>query len=427
MEEYTQLTLDDWLAMKESLKRDLIGVQESFVRIGYTLRKIEEQKLYKNDGYETVTEFAKAEYGLSASTISRFMSINRKFSIDGYSDRLRPEYAQMGSSKLSEMLSLPDADLEMVRPEMPKADIRELKHFNKEEPMPEAADSLEKLIWKFFEANAAIAKELEQSEAYADDEAEKMVEIVNPAGVKTFRAGLYYMAMYENDIQIKQFGQQTQKMSWTEFFAITKKIFESTEWHQRVQEEEHTKTELQEKAETKPIAPAQIKKPESPVNTEAEPVLKAPKKPEKETSQNAAEKKSETPRPEEPQKPEEKVQSEPEISKNGAENTQNETEITQNEMETTQNEAETAQIETEEQLPGQMNLPEDYPGTESMDVLGKTMQRKEYLDTLATWGTAEYLYKNLTAELLKDKEKLYEWLKDKVDERGYEMEKINEY
>ena len=147
MEEYTQLTLDDWLAMKESLKRDLIGVQESFVRIGYTLRKIEEQKLYKNDGYETVTEFAKAEYGLSASTISRFMSINRKFSIDGYSDRLRPEYAQMGSSKLSEMLSLPDTDMEMIRPEMPKADIRELKHFNKETPEPEISY---RRFWRIF-------------------------------------------------------------------------------------------------------------------------------------------------------------------------------------------------------------------------------------------------------------------------------------
>ena len=252
---------------------------------------------------------------------------------------------------------------------------------------------MEKLVWKFFETNAAIAKQLEQSEAYADGEAERMVEIVNPAGVKTFRAGLYYMAMYENDIQIKQFGQQPQKMSWAEFFAITKKIFESAEWRQRVQEEEHTKTETQEKVETKPIAPAQIKKPESPVNTESEPVSETPKKPEKETSQNAEEKKSETPRPEEPRKPEEKVHSEPEISENGAENTQNETE-------TTQNEAETAQIETEEQLPGQMNLPEDYPGTESMDVLGKTMQRKEYLDTLTAWGTAEYLYKNLTAEIL---------------------------
>lgn len=411
MEEYTQLTLDDWLAMKESLKRDLIGVQESFVRIGYTLRKIEEQKLYKNDGYETVTEFAKAEYGLSASTISRFMNINRKFSIDGYSDRLRPEYAQMGSSKLSEMLSLPDADLEMVRPEMPKADIRELKHFNKEEPVPETADSLEKLVWKFFEANAAIAKELEQSEAYADGESEKMVEIVNPAGVKTFRAGLYYMAMYENDIQIKQFGQQPQKMSWAEFFAITKKIFESVEWHQRTQEEEHPKIEPQEKGETKPIAPAQIKKPESPVNTEAEPVLETPKKPEKETSQNAAQKKNETEQPEEPRKPEEKVQSETEIAENGAESTQNATE--------------TAQTETEEQLPGQMNLPEDYPGTESIDVLGKTMQRKEYLDTLTAWGVAEYLHKNLTAEILGNREGLYEWLKGKVDERGYGMEDVN--
>ena len=417
MEEYTQLTLDDWLAMKESLKRDLIGVQESFVRIGYTLRKIEEQKLYKNDGYETVTEFAKAEYGLSASTISRFMSINRKFSIDGYSDRLRPEYAQMGSSKLSEMLSLPDADLEMVRPEMPKADIRELKHFNKEEPVPETADSLEKLVWKFFEANAAIAKELEQSEAYADGESEKMVEIVNPAGVKTFRAGLYYMAMYENDIQIKQFGQQPQKMSWAEFFAITKKIFESVEWKQRIQEE-HPKTEPQEKVETKPIAPAQIKKPESPVNTEAEPVSEAPKKPEKGTSQNTAQKKNEAPQSEEPRKPEEKVQSETEIAENGAESTQNATEITQNATET-------AQTETEEQLPGQMNLPEDYPGTESIDVLGKTMQRKEYLDTLTAWGVAEYLHKNLTAEILGNREGLYEWLKGKVDERGYGMEDVN--
>lgn len=417
MEEYTQLTLDDWLAMKESLKRDLIGVQESFVRIGYTLRKIEEQKLYKNDGYETVTEFAKAEYGLSASTISRFMSINRKFSIDGYSDRLRPEYAQMGSSKLSEMLSLPDADLEMVRPEMPKADIRELKHFNKEEPVPETADSLEKLVWKFFEANAAIAKELEQSEAYADGESEKMVEIVNPAGVKTFRAGLYYMAMYENDIQIKQFGQQPQKMSWAEFFAITKKIFESVEWKQRIQEE-HPKTEPQEKVETKPIAPAQIKKPESPVNTEAEPVSEAPKKPEKGTSQNTAQKKNEAPQSEEPRKPEEKVQSETEIAENGAESTQNATEITQNATET-------AQTETEEQLPGQMNLPENYPGTESIDVLGKTMQRKEYLDTLTAWGVAEYLHKNLTAEILGNREGLYEWLKGKVDERGYGMEDVN--
>ena len=133
MEEYTQITLDEWVQLKENLKRDLAGVQESFVRIGYTLRKIEEEKLYEQDGYKNITEFAKTEYGLNPSTVSRFMSINRKYSVNGYSDQLRPEFIQMGSSKLSEMLSLPDQDLEMIRPEATREAIRELKQFNREE------------------------------------------------------------------------------------------------------------------------------------------------------------------------------------------------------------------------------------------------------------------------------------------------------
>ena len=99
----------------------------------------------------------------------------------------------------------------------------------------------------------------------------------------------------------------------------------------------------------------------------------------------------------------------------------------QSEPEIMQNASENAQTEQEEQLPGQMNIPEDYPGTESVDILGKTMQRKEYLDTLTAWGTAEYLYKNLTAEILENRDGLYEWLKGKVDERGYGMENVNEF
>ena len=158
---------------------------------------------------------------------------------------LRPEFAQIGSSKLSEMLSMPDSDLEMVRPELPKEDIRELKRFNKAEPEPEKADSLEKLVLKFLETNREIAKELEESEAYAAGEVEKMAEIVNPSGTKTFRMGLFFMAMYENDIQIKQFGQTPRKMSWAEFFQIARKILESQEW----QAEEVEGTEEREEAQ----------------------------------------------------------------------------------------------------------------------------------------------------------------------------------
>lgn len=407
MEEYTQLTLDDWLAMKESLKQDLIGVQESFVRIGYILRTIEEQELYKRDGYETITEFAKAEYGLSASTISRFININRKFSVAGYSDRLRPEFAQIGSSKLSEMLSMPDSDLEMVRPELPKEDIRELKRFNKAEPEPEKEDSLEKLVLKFLETNREIAKELEESEAYAAGEVEKMAEIVNPSGTKTFRMGLFFMAMYENDIQIKQFGQTPRKMSWAEFFQIARKILESQEWQAEEVEGTEEREEAQksresveqerkqekasegmneirgeEKAPGKPsenrIAPAQLKTPEKPVNTEVEPVLETKKNERKEAGTEETVSKAETGIPE----------------------------ATEGDM---------------EQLPGQMNMPEDYPGTESIEVVGKAMPRKDYFDTLTAWGLSVYLSKYLPADVLTDQKRLYQWIQKPVDERGYEF------
>ena len=41
---YVQMTLDDWLQMKQKLRQELLGVKQSFVRIGYALRKIEDQR-----------------------------------------------------------------------------------------------------------------------------------------------------------------------------------------------------------------------------------------------------------------------------------------------------------------------------------------------------------------------------------------------
>ena len=132
--EYVQMTLDDWVQMKQKLKQELLGVKQSFVRIGYALRQIDDQKLYEQDGYKSIAEFAQAEYGLGPSITSRFMSINREYSIDGYSEQLRPEYAELGRSQLEEMLKLLGTDRQMIQPETSREDIRELKRFNKTEP-----------------------------------------------------------------------------------------------------------------------------------------------------------------------------------------------------------------------------------------------------------------------------------------------------
>lgn len=223
--EYVQMTINDWLEVKHKLKMELQGVKQSFVRIGYVLRKIDDQKLYENDGYKSIAEFAKEEYGLEASTVSRFMSINREYSIDGYSEYLREEYLEMGRSQLEEMLKLPDKDREMIHPETSREQIRELKRFNKQEPVAGVADDVLKLIEKFYEDNPDILNGVFSEEADFQDTLERKMEVVNPSGNRSYKKGLFFLMMYEDSIKIKKFGSDPQTMSWSEFFDITMMIF----------------------------------------------------------------------------------------------------------------------------------------------------------------------------------------------------------
>ena len=231
--EYTQLTLDQWVMMKDQLKQDIIdaqtkiiGIKKDFVRIGYKLRKIDELKLYEKDGYKSVAEFAKAECNLSDSDTTRFMQINERYSIGGYSEELRVEFLEYGSSKLAEMLSLPDKDMEMFTPEATRESIRELKRFNKSEPEAGEADDICALVEKFYEVNPEILNELYKDSLIYGEDVDKLIEIVNPSGNKNFKKGIYFLMMYEENIKIKKFGQSPYTMSWSEFFEITKDIFE---------------------------------------------------------------------------------------------------------------------------------------------------------------------------------------------------------
>lgn len=223
--EYVQMTLDDWAQMKQKLKQELLGVKQSFVRIGYALRQIDDQKLYEQDGYKSIAEFAQAEYGLGPSITSRFMSINREYSIDGYSEQLRPEYAELGRSQLEEMLKLPDTDRQMIQPETSREDIRELKRFNKTEPAAGVADDISQLVEKFYQDNELILNAV-YGEEFDEQTINKFIEIVNPAGNRSYKKGLYFMMMYENRVTFKKFGDTPKNMSWWEFYQRTSSIFD---------------------------------------------------------------------------------------------------------------------------------------------------------------------------------------------------------
>ena len=242
--EYTQMTLTEWVDMKQKLRQELLGVKQSFVRIGYVLRKIDDQKLYEQDGYKSVAEFAKAEYGLEGSTVSRFMAINREYSIDGYSERLRPEYLDLGRSQLEEMLKLPDSDRQMIRPETPRDDIRELKRFNKEEPTAGEADDFRQLLIWFYQDNPealqAVIREAEQG--FTD---KRLAELVNPSGNRSYRKGVFFLMMYEDKIAVKKFGSTPYDMTWGKFRWMTLELLEELAEEVKEPEKEETpKTEI---------------------------------------------------------------------------------------------------------------------------------------------------------------------------------------
>lgn len=257
--EYTQITLNDWMEMKQKLKQELLGVKQSFVRIGYALRKIDDAKLYGQDGYKSIAEFAKAEYGLEGSTVSRFMSINREYSIDGYSERLKPEYADFNRSQLEEMLKLPEADREMVTPDTARKEIRDIKKFNQAEPQEGIADDVTDLIRHFGEDNADTLKKLYQC-GIADnlyDNINRLVEIVNPGGSRSYRKGLFFLMFHEDCLKYKKYGQTPQRMEYREFFERILDAFgdePEEETMEEVTEAEHERTDSEPEREVEELA-----------------------------------------------------------------------------------------------------------------------------------------------------------------------------
>ncbi len=257
--EYTQITLNDWMEMKQKLKQELLGVKQSFVRIGYALRKIDDAKLYEQDGYKSIAEFAKSEYGLEGSTVSRFMSINREYSIDGYSERLKPEYADFNRSQLEEMLKLPEADREMVTPDTARKEIRDIKKFNQAEPQEGIADDVTELIRHFGKDNADTLKKLYQC-GIADNLYEninRLIEIVNPGGSRSYRKGLFFLMFHEDCLKYKKYGQTPQRMEYREFFERILDVFgdePEEETMEGVTEAEHERTDSEHEREVEELA-----------------------------------------------------------------------------------------------------------------------------------------------------------------------------
>ena len=122
---YENCSLD---SIKNIIKDNINTASRSFVAIGYYLKNVRDRELYLQDGYQNIWEFAQFEFGISKSSASRFMAINDRFSKDGNSPILLELYKDFSSSKLSEMLTMSEEQLEQVTLTTTVAEIREIKN-----------------------------------------------------------------------------------------------------------------------------------------------------------------------------------------------------------------------------------------------------------------------------------------------------------
>lgn len=417
--EYVQLTLNDWVEMKQKLRQELLGVKQSFVRIGYTLRKIDDQKLYEHDGYKSIAEFASKEYGLGASIVSRFMAINREYSINGYSEHLRPEYAELGRSQLEEMLKLPEQDRAMVQPETAREDIRELKKFNRETPKTGVADDLKQLVENFFHDNPDLLNAIFERGEFREQDMKQFAELMNPGGNRSYKKGMYFLMLYETRIAVKKFGSAPENMTWWEFYRVVLEIFGEAAhgadtW--KYYFESGIDQEEPDVAGEDAILPGQMEHP-----TDYE-----------EGSWKEKEEQAEEIAPAQKDADES-------IQQEGTTNIPEEHEIAKEKPPVEQEEAETVQAEPEQDVPKperqpekverQSEKPERYQETAHKGEVGRTVKkgksRIEYLKGLQVHSLAHYINDefecgNLTTDILKSFGKLFEWLNQKVDEGGRE-------
>lgn len=298
--EWHQMTLDEYMAAKEEIKRRLHDIANDYIYIGYQLRKIQESEAYRQDGYETLAEFAKKEYGLSESATSRFIAINIKFSIGGYSPNLLEDFENFGSSKLSEMLTLSEADCKLIKETTTVATIRDIKKFNKEEQEIVQADVVtETFLETDREEQEENAPEEPQTQVKSTDSAEKplatsqeeqgqqwtdiqqiimeffrdkkellddiyelgnnedIAEMINPSGNLTFRKGIHMLFLYpySEGVALKTFAKPNEAYTWPEFIKIIAEVFGTTYTAPgTVWENFYGKEEKKEKS-----APAQVK------------------------------------------------------------------------------------------------------------------------------------------------------------------------
>lgn len=251
---------------KQEIREEMAKTAQSFIVIGYRLRQILDSGAYIQDGYNDFNEFAKKEFGLSQSGTSRFISINKNYSENGYGAMLKEEYRGYSCSQLTEMLSLSEDDRTLVSEGMPVAQIREVKDFVREEDKMDGQTNLftsvvdsRELYLSMFKGKADELRHLLE-----DDVDEKEVcEVLNPSGSRVFRHKTVMIIMGD-EVTIRVFGGNQEKFAYMDLLRDIRNNLTIADTQEVANEESISKADKQEDpVESKKTVQVKKKKPQA--------------------------------------------------------------------------------------------------------------------------------------------------------------------
>ena len=113
------------------IHEELHKTRKSFVKIGWYLKHINEEKMYAEDGYSNIYEFAHEKFNISQPTATRFINLCIEFSVGHDSPELDEKYFDFSVSQLFEMLPMKPEDKEKITSDMTVKEIREVKKENR--------------------------------------------------------------------------------------------------------------------------------------------------------------------------------------------------------------------------------------------------------------------------------------------------------
>lgn len=230
---------------KNELDTELTKAAESFVRIGYLLKVARDTDILEESGYKSVVEFARAEYNIDKTQVSRFIRINDRFSENGYSFELKAEYKGFGYAKLTLMLQLPFAVNECLTPELSKADIQAIKdevdaekettdiEIILEQPDHHEEESeIESIIKEIGKTETELFKKIHETIEVGEKKA--VMEAMAPAGEKIYSvrikgAGRFLVNLKDDEEAVRLVKIRTSEKidtTWTEIAEIWKKIID---------------------------------------------------------------------------------------------------------------------------------------------------------------------------------------------------------